>query len=424
MKADILKIVAIGMGGIFATCAVAVDTYVFGQTESRQRSGVWQQELGNNTAIFKRENRYGAGFLGEANGFVYHIRAESLENDANAEDTVQLVNSDLEIRSVYRDVDISDSISVKIGKFTENWQIANAFSPFSFMSPDSRATQLSNPLNQDNGVLGVAVRYYAPSGDTVYTLYVNGDQRQENPVNDTGYQSVGIKANTFVSEDTDVTLVAQKYKKGNLGVGAGFRNIATDALALYGSAFVRRGTHRAIHKGVLDGDSSLVSTSNPVGDHRIHDGKTYINAVLGAQYTTQNNFQFWAEYGYDQRGMSNAQWETYKGLVNTHKNLTGARTPLKAPNLLFDSSLLHDRGLRQQYVWLNMQKEVGVYEFSASTRVGVDKSAFWQFGLDHEGFDSASLGAQISVNTGGEGTEYGTYQASNNSFTIFFRKDF
>lgn len=424
MKFDISKIIAIGMGGIFATHTNAMDTYVFGQTESQQRAGIWQQELGNNTNIFKRQNRYGVGFVGDAEGFVYHVRAETRENDANDTDTLRLVNSNLEIESLYRDFDVSDSISVKIGKFTENWQIGNGLSPFSLISPDSRTTQLSNPISEDNSVLGTAIRYYAPSGDTVYTLYVNGDQREENPVNGAGYQSVAVKANSFISEDTDITLIAQKYKQGNVGVGAGFRNITTDALALYGSAFVRKGTNRAIHKGVLDGNANLVSTSNPVGAHRINDGKTYINAVIGAQYTTQNNFQFWAEYGYDQRGMSSSQWDTYKGLVNTHKNLTGARAPLKNPNLSWDSSLLHDRGLRQQYLWLNMQKEVGLYEFSISSRIGVDKSAFWQFGLDYEGFDDASLGAELNTNTGGADTEYGTYQANNNRFTIFFRKDF
>ena len=335
-KSVVTKICAVCMGGLVASQAMAIETYIFGQRETQQRTGIWQQELGNNTRISQREHRYGVGFTGEAEGFVYHLRSETKENDANADDTVKMVDSDLQIKSLYRDFDISDSISVKVGKFTENWQIGNAFSPFSFASPSSRTVQMSNPINEDNGVLGMAVRYYAPSGDTVYTLYVNGDQRQENPVDHTGYQSVAVKANTFVSEDTDVTLVAQKYRQSTLGVGAGFRNITTDALALYGSAFVRRGTMRAIHKGVFDGDSQLVSQTNPIDAYRANDGKTYVNAVLGLQYTTQNNFQYWLEYGHDQRGMDNKQWQTYKGLVDTHKGTKRGKGSVTHPQFVME----------------------------------------------------------------------------------------
>ncbi len=419
-----IKIGAMGVGVWLASQTMAVETYIFAQNETQNRSGIWQQELGNNTRISQLERMYGVGFNGEAQGFVYHLRAQTTEDDANAEDTVKIKESTLQMRSLYRDFDISDSISIKIGKFTENWQIANVLSPFSFASPDSRTIQLSNPLSIDNSTLGVAVRYYAPSGDTTYTLYVNADQREEDAVTHKGYQFVALRASTFISENTDVTLVAQKYKNSRLGVGAGFRNIATDALALYGSAFIRKGTVRAIHKGVWENNPNLVDPTNAVSDHRINDNKIYINAMIGLQYTTENNFQYWLEYGYDQRGMDNGQWKTFKDLVNTHKGLSGAQAPLRTPNLSTDSSLLHERGLRQQYVWVNMNKEFGVYDVSASVRVGVDTSAAWSFGVDYEGFDAVTMGTQLNINTGSPDTEFASYQVSDNRFTIFFRRDF
>lgn len=407
------------------TSAHAVEPYIFMQNEVQNRSGVWQQYVGNNTNVYTRQHTYGVGFQGEERGFVYHVRSDVLENDATPSDTVQTKRTELDMKTLYRTFDINDTVSVKVGKFTETWQIANGFTPLSIMSPDSRTIASDNKTSVDYSTLGLMAQYYAPSGNSVYTVYVNGDRRVPNPVKGTGYKSVGIKASMYATNTTDITLVAHTYQgAGNVGIGAGVRNVYSDALALYSSVFVRQGTHRAIHRGVLDGNTTFTATTNPVGAYRINDGKKYTNMVLGAQYTTHANYQWWFEISYDQRGMDNTQWKTYKDLVHHYNGLGGRALALRSPNLAWASSLIHDRGLRQKYAWIRLSKDVGDYDFNTSVRMGVDTSALWQTQIVYEGVENTTIAMKLMNTTGRDGTEYGGYFPSQNRIILTLRRDF
>ena len=402
-------------GNVFAN-----DFYVYNDTAFQQRDGLYNQQQVLNNTIETIAHKRGFGITGDIEGLEYALRYQMYENNANQSGKVDTQKEELIIQTAYKDFEINDEISLRIGKFVETWQIGNGISPLSFIDPYSRTISTANPTNDINGAGAVLINYIA---DNIrYAVYAGRDTNTKNVVRGYGYKHTALKLSYDVNDNVDTAIIVHKRNTGKVGIGGSVRYLVNDASILYSSAMFRRGNIRAIHKGVLE--NNFVATENPVGEHLINDNKLYKNLMIGWQYTTTTNYTYWLELGYDQRGMNNKQWNQYKKMVDNHTTLSGASTPLKTPNLSWDSSIISDRGLRQKYAYARIQKDINNYKISASIKIGVDKSYQLRNELQFIGIENILIGANYQTTGGSTGTEYGEYFPYRNKISIYIRTNF
>jgi hypothetical protein len=307
----------------------------------------------------------------------------------------------LSINSMYIDFDLNDNLSFRVGKFIENWQIGFAFNPLAVTDPYYKTNSLL-PLPGINAVL---MNYNFENGNSI-NFYTNNDDNKLNSVLGYGYNSSAIRFNYILNQNSDLSIITHKKEGSELGIGAGVRSIIGDNLKVYGSFFTRKGTTLATHLGIVNNNPNLIATTNPIGQYRNNDGKNYPRVMLGLQYTTNNNLDIIIEANYDKRGMNDNEWDTYKSLINNHKNL-----PLPASkNLAWDFSLVSPRGLRQNYYFIRLSKPITEkYDVSFSQRIAKDLSAINNIELNYNVNDNILFNILFSKTTGKAQSEYQSY---------------
>ncbi len=401
--------------------AASGQIYLLQESDLQSRTVIWKGF--NENVVAGRQTTRAAGLAGYLAPLqiVYDIRYFELKDDKGS--GYKTKQHDIKVQNFYRDFDINESWSVRIGKFVENWQLGYEFNPLAVVDPYRENSSLSNPLDNKTGLHAIAVNYVGDSSTT--TFYLGDDNVKKDIITNKGNRYIAIKYNRAISNDTDITAVSQKKQRGRIGVGAGFRHMVNDALQIHGSAFIRQGTGLGIHEGVYDNNASYIATSNPIGQYRLRDSVLYPRLMLGMQYTTLSDINVIIEFGYDKRKMDERQWRTYKNMVNNHVAITDrSMLPAKMPNIVWDMSIITPEGIRQKYIMGRISKAFADIELNSFVRMGVDKCALWRNEIKYISKQKFTTGAYFITTLGRGDSEYGKYFINKNSLNIYFRKDF
>ena len=397
------------------------DIYLLQDSYTQSRKGIWKPF--NKNVIEQKQTTRAIGLAGDLplGNIVYDIRYIELSNDSHKPHRPK--KHDLKVQSLYQDIDINDNWSMRVGKFVENWQLGYEFNPLAVVDPYRENSSLSNPLGNKTGLHALSINYVGNDSST--TFYIGDDDAKKDIIANQGNRYIAIKHSQIISDNTDITLVSQKKKSGKIGIGAGFRQIVNDALAIHGSLFVREGTGLGIHQGVYDNNPHFIATTNPIGQYRLKDSTLYPRLMLGMQYTTSNDVNVIVEFGYDKRRMDSKQWRTYKKMVKNHAAITHPlMLPIKTPNMLWDMSIITPNGIRQNYMMARISKEWGAIELNSLVRMGIDKSALWRSEIKYTGLKGLTAGAYLTTTLGGGDTEYGKFFAYKERLNVYFRQDF
>ncbi|MGB1361375.1 MAG: hypothetical protein ACPG8V_04590 [Alphaproteobacteria bacterium] len=411
--------------GLFTGTAYAGDNYIVSSYNKKKLSGIWNDNniAQNYTATKTQENKIG-WFGSLDNKVTYDVNFVFGKENANKNQNKNRY-SRLDIKELYLDHDLSDNSNFRIGKYSENWQVGLGFAPMSIMTPYNKKISISNAKRQGSGIYGITYNYLTDDGEINVYYGIDREKQNKDPVNVKGYNHMALRYAKSLNENTDISLIVHKMNVGNVGYGGSYRQIVNDNMSVYTSTLIRKGTVRGVHKGVLNNNVNYVANSDPVSSYRTNDGKTYHHSVIGMQYTTDNNYMFITEFSYDKSGMNNAQWNTYKQMVNNHAKITGAQTPLKNPNLMWDSKLLNQNGLRQKYLLVRGEKTFNEkHNITLMSTFSMDKSAMWQAKYKYLGFEDAVFGVNIMTVSGGKDTEYGGYFPYKDSIEFYISRDF
>lgn len=394
---------------IFICCLISLqinaqllnDAYILVNNKIYNRDGVWLHSAMNDILPEDNTQDYSIDLSGNLLKFEYNLSYEKTDKK-------------LKLNTLFTELDINDNLSIKIGKFIENWQIGNSFNPLAVTDPYYNQSILDGLPQNQIGINAFSINYIFDTGNNI-NFYKNYDNHDYDPVKGYGYHASAIRFNYVLTAASDLTLIAHKKKNKKTGFGSGIRTIVNDNLQTYGSFFIRQGTTKATHLGVLNNNKNLIAISNPIGEHRKDDDKYYPRAMLGLQFTTDNNLDVIAEISYDKRGMDNAEWDTYKALVNNHKMLNA---PADA-NLVWDLSLVNDKtGLRQYYSFIRLEKTFDNYKFGFSSNIGQDLSALNRVKFHYDIGDNLEFITIFSHTTGKKDSEYESYFPYKNKFSI------
>lgn len=376
-----------------------------------EQQGLWQDK-NNLLNINPNPSKAILGLEGSLIDIDYQLKATTKK---------QADENDFIVKQLHYIYDIDDNFSLQIGKFIENWQLGFAFNPLGLTDPYQRPDS-NNISDTKLGINALALRYNADN--IQIDFYSNNDDEKENKLYGYGESANALRVNYNLNENYDLTLILHKKQPHNLGAGLGLRGIINDNLQLYGSFFSRKGTTLATHKALLnnlDNDSNTVYLANPITDYRKNDNKQYPRALLGGQYTTDDNLGITVELSYDKRGMNDKQWQTYKALIKNHNN---SSHPVAAANLAWDLSIVTARGLRQSYGFIGFAKIFDKHKINFNNRISTDYSTLhnleWHYNLD----DNSVINLSYSATSGGNDTEYKDYFLEQNKLQFIFRHNF
>ena len=391
--------------GLTANADFINDGYLLLNHETFDKKDIWNSELVADKLDDEQSN-LNLGFNGNIEQMEYQLKLKSDEDDT------------VEIKKLFYIYDIADNLSLKLGKFIENWQLAYSLPTLDVTDPYYQPS-INDPMDQNQGINAIALQYYGD--DKTVTFYSNNDDEDYDPMRGYGYSANALRINQVLNDDSDLTFILHQKHGANIGTGVGIRNIVNDNLKLYSSFFSRRGTTLATHKAIVDNNPNYIATSTPIDEHLKQENKQYHRLMLGLQYTTDNNLEIIFEALDDKRRMDDQQWNTYRQMVNNHKNLP---EQIRNPNLAWDLSLVNPNGLRQRYYFIYFNKKLDSQNLIYHRRISTDASALNTFQWQWNILDDLLLSASFSLTSGADDSEYRSYFPEQDKLSVLVRYNF
>lgn len=328
------------------------------------------------------------------------VRRKNIDGQVSTE-------SDNRLLRIYKQFQLSDSLGLTIGKKNLHLDSGYAFRPFDFFEDLTIAADFDDWRGREEGFPLVALSY-AGQEVTLRALYADDSQLAGTEFN-RGFKQ-GMLALDMARDNWNTTLLIQKYNVGSAGLGIGGSFTPSAGLALHGALFIRQGSIRPLHRGVLS-DLPAVETplNDPVGRWRIDSSKWRGRLLLGGQYTSDAQVNFLAEYFYDGNGLNDGEWNNFLRQVALHLSLPSS--PLRSFNLASDSRSLATR--RQHYLFLRLSFGNFLLHPEFSVLVGKDRSARWGVKMHHQLMEGLSAWLNATANTGSSSSEFGLLPVRN-----------
>jgi len=287
-------------------------------------------------------SRLGATAEFEAEAAGLHWRVDLQASARQADDGGW--NHDLQFGQFHAQKDIGEHWVFVAGRSIQRWGTGYVFNPTDVAAPKR---EISDPENSERRAVGtdlVKLEYFGASSSLAICLFgrletKDGLRLAEPRLAFRYYRSLW---------DTDLSLVALFSKEETPVWGMNFSRVFGERLEVHGEATGQRNSYERYHAAVIEGTAPGFGT-DPFSDFKRHDGRLYIQALLGFQWTFPGGVHWVVEYYHRGQGYSSNEW---RRLVDRVQNLEG---PGAAGDLLWGLAAYEPRGTRRDYLMNYLQ---------------------------------------------------------------------
>ncbi len=276
-----------------------------------------------------------AEFEAEAAGLHWRI---DLQGSAGQSDDGTWARS-LRFGQLYAQKDIGASWVIVAGRSIQRWGTGYVFNPTDVAAPER---EIGDPENSERRAVGtdlVKLEYFGASSSLAFCLF--GRLRSG------GGPRLALRYYRNVW-DTDLSLVALFSQDETAVWGINFSRVFGERLEVHGEAAVQRNSYAPYHAAVIDGEAAA-SGIDPFSAFKSGDGRIYIQALMGFQWTFPGGIHWIAEYYHRSQGYSTEEWRRLIGHVEERPE-TGP-----VDDLLWSLAAYNPRGTRRDYLMNYLQ---------------------------------------------------------------------
>ncbi|MBN1939541.1 MAG: hypothetical protein JW843_08140 [Candidatus Aminicenantes bacterium] len=278
----------------------------------------------------------------EADGAGFHWRIDFQGSAGQAEDGRW--SGEARFGQFYAQRDIGDHWILVAGRSIQRWGTGYVFNPTDVAAPER---EIGDPENTERRAVGndlVKLEYFGASSSLAFCLFgrleTRGGLRLTRPrLAFRYYRSVW---------DTDISLVALFSKEDTPVWGMNFSRVFGERLEVHGEAAVQKNSYARYHAAVIDG-AAAVAGADPFSAFKSGDGRLYVQALLGFQWTFPGGVHWVVEYYHRGQGYSDGEWRRLLGHIEGLPE-TGA-----VEDVLWSLAAYGPRGTRRDYLMNYLQ---------------------------------------------------------------------
>ncbi len=345
-----------------------------------------EDDLSEYLSQHRLELRLNADYQTKSVGF--HLRTNSTYyNDSEAS---------FSLLELYGNINPSLAFSVQMGKRAYNWGKGYAFNPVGYVNP---IKDPENPELAQAGLLSMSLeKIKSFDSDILKNLTLTAVMIP--PVEDINNRYAEMKDTDFSLKsyfllwDVDVDVMGYYSGLNSSGIGFDFATNLRENIEIHGE--LSRFWDEPKSTIVKD---ELFTTAE--------DGYSYL---LGLRYLNRWNTTIIAEYYHDDAGLTEAEYESYTGFLQSSVDNAAAKKALGYSQMYFKGS-----SLMQDYLYAKItQPEPFDWLYFAPSLFTIynlrDNSFLLAISLSYKPFTNFELALQPTLLVGGENTEYGSRQ--------------
>jgi hypothetical protein len=251
--------------------------------------------------------------------------------------------TDLTFHQVFVQKDFGGGFSVLAGRSIQRWGTGYAFNPTDFAAP---AKEINDPENRELRQVGrdmIKIEYFGDSYSVAVCALApaaggSGAWRPALRV----YANIG---------HVDLTGVALGRPGKSWLWGGSFAVTIGSGLELHGEIAIQKGSDESYHPAAW-GDWAI-HEADPAGPLKSGDGTTYIQGLLGFQYTFPGNVFWVSEYYHRGQGYSASEWDGVLGYLDDLSGRQGlVPSELLLANRMWCLRVFSPNGAMRDY-WMN-----------------------------------------------------------------------
>lgn len=324
----------------------AVSGFFYGAVAARQLE---QRLNGENGARVPTLSGTAAGVIEVAHGAVW-ARARIARERRGIPGAVERWNNDdqFELTQLSLKLPLTKQLDLTAGRLNIGLDDGQSFHPLDFLEDAIRSTDFEDRFGSQRGfpllmVSGGATRFgyrLLYSDDTLYKVETVAPYGSQNPGFNRHTRQWLASARWSIGQAT-ATVVLQRPRGGETGIGASLSYVATAALSLHGALFEARGNPLPLHRNVVTGQGEKLGRNDvyiaetPVKAWRAADGRSYSRWLAGASYTTESGTTHVVELWRDGRGMAVDEQKRFDEVVQFHRSLNDPAA--RRINLAYDA---------------------------------------------------------------------------------------
>ncbi len=316
-------------------------------------------------------------------------------------------DADVIVQEAAYEADLPPGYRLSLGKLSETWHVGYGFHPLGFFEPELNRDDLSERFKRSEGLPAIVAGYLGEGWDV--SLAYSDDFEHDPDGFNRGMRQWGARLGMLNDNGLETALVVQQPEHQKVGFGGSAVMVFGQALEVHGALFVRQGTRRPLHRAVA-GDQLAFFSEDPYRSSRRRDDQWYWRSVLGLQWTSDDLVNVLVEWGHDERGLDQGQWNRWKNLVRFHADGSAIGVPAAAVqgNLKYDARTLLPTGTRQDYLLVRLTSGGGDWVPEASVLLSLaDASAVWQARMTYVAASTWEAELFGSLSSGSGGSEFG-----------------
>lgn len=341
------------------------------------------------------------------------LKLDASASVANYVDASPATPVNWQVNELYYSKSIGNYFRFFAGKHLVSWDTTPVFRPVDYFNTDYTDVNLENAVLPIQGRVGLGASVASQLTDLSFVMF---DDRwaSADVYNHRGGIDFGLKASGFFSP-VSVSLASEAVWKQNQGVyfaGGGTVNwIPTNALQLYASASISRGSLEPIDNAALS-SSPQVYSQNPVSDSRFDSSVLYPDIVAGVQWQFGPLASVYLAYNYDANKLDSTEWSRLMNAVSYHQGLNPSFVPASAiqANQVWDASFGTWVLKRQNHIAGTFVLNVGQFKLKATSIVSLaDGSVLTQATGTWEVGPSLEVKVMTTWFLGPTDSEFGSY---------------